>query len=333
MDFSLSSDAEAFRDEARRFAEEHVTDAVVAEAHRTGTMHNWNLHRALGARRWIAAPWPSCDGGLDFSGATMVVLLEELHARRAPFDGWAVTMSGANALRDCGSATLRKNVLPKVLAGDSLIALGFTEPDAGSDVAAARTRAERDGESWILTGTKMFTTMAHEAEWILLLARTSVDGPKHAGLSMFLVPTETEGIEVVPVHTLGGERTNITFYNETRIGDEWRVGDVGDGWRVLTRSLNAERGSAFGAWPDFIGTSRKILDMSIEWYRRQSPDDVMATGILDRERIGRAATRHEVARLLGHRAIWAAELGVDPMVEAAMAKVFVTESLKLPAPT
>jgi alkylation response protein AidB-like acyl-CoA dehydrogenase len=329
MDFGVSVAEETFRQEARAFAETHVTDEVVSRAYRTGTMHDWGLHRALAERGWIAAPWPIEDGGLAMGAFQTMILLDELQAARAPLDGWVTTMCGTNALRDCGTEMHRRDVVSKVVAGEALISLGFSEPDAGSDVAAVRTRAIRDGSEWVINGQKMFTTMAHEARWVFLLTRTGAPDSKHRGLTMFLVPLDDPGVEVQPVHTLGGERTNITFYNDVRIGDEWRVGEVDGGWDVLTLALNHERGSAFGAGSSFLGTSRKVLESACTWARTRDADGNRAfDDPAARLRIGSAAVLHEVARLLNHRTIWMAERGQPPMVEAAMAKLFATETLQ-----
>ena len=116
---------------------------------------------------------------------------------------------------------------------DITIALGFTEPECGSDVAAARTKAVRSGDEWIINGSKMFTTNGHIADYVFLLARTNPEKPKHKGLTMFLVPLDAHGVEVQAVWTLSGERTNITFYSDVRVGDECRIGEVDGGWGVL----------------------------------------------------------------------------------------------------
>jgi alkylation response protein AidB-like acyl-CoA dehydrogenase len=324
VDFEPSERVDRFRAEAAEFARQHVTPEVRARARATGTMHSWALHRALAERRWLAAAWPEDEGGLGRDPLEMMVVLEELHRVGAPLDGWVVTMSAASAVRAHGSAELRHEVLRPIADGGALIAIGFTEPDAGSDVAAARTRAVRDGDEWIITGQKMFTTMAHEARWVFLLARTDQDVPKHKGLTMFLVPTVSPGIEIEPVLTLGGERTNATFYTDVRVADSMRVGDVNDGWNVLMTSLAFERGSAFGATSSFLGTFDSAL-------RHATEAVVDADGSeLDRSvlgRLGEAAMDLEVARLLNHRSIWLASR-VTPDVEASMAKLFVTERLQ-----
>src|SRR5438309_1487418 len=233
MDFRFPAGAEVFRAEARKFVAEHVTHELVERAYRTGTMHDWGLHRALGERGFLAGSWPEADGGRGRSVFEMMVLLDELNRAEAPLDGWVVTMSAANTIRIMGTEEQHRTVLPAVVSGDALIAIGFSEPDSGSDVASARTRAVRDGDEWIVNGQKMFTTMAHEARWVFLLTRTDPEAPKHRGLTVFLVPMDTPGIELQPVHTLGWERTNITFYTDVRVDDRWRVGEVNGGWDVI----------------------------------------------------------------------------------------------------
>ena len=314
-------DGDRFRSEARAFVAEHVTREVVGRAYRTGTMHDWGLHRALGRRGWVAGSWPGEEGGQGRSAFEMSVLMEELNRAGAPLDGWVVTMAAANAVRLKGSPELRGEVLPAIAAGEALIAIGFSEPDSGSDVAAARTTAVPDGDEWIVNGQKMFTTMAHEARWVFLLTRTNPDAPKHRGLTMFLVPLDSPGIEIQPVHTVGWERTNITFYSDVRVADRWRVGDVDGGWEVMLASLGFERGSAFGAGASFLGVMGLVLDGVAEAVDAD-------TDTLTLERLGRAATEYEVATLLNHRSFWLAEHGVVPDTEGAMAKLYASEALQ-----
>ena len=328
MRFDLPASAEAFRTEVREFVRQHVTDEVVARAYRTGTMHDWGLHRALAEKGWLAAPWSPEDGGQGRSPFEMMVLLDEMHRAGAPLDGWITTMCGASAVKAAGTDDQRALVIKKVVAGEALIALGFSEPDAGSDVAAARTRADRDGDEWVINGQKMFTTMAHEAEWVFLLTRTDA-ASKHGGLTMFLVPLDSPGVTVDPVHTLGGERTNITFYTDVRVPDSARVGEVNGGWKILTLALNLERGSAFGAGSSFLGTMQTVLERTTGWARNATgPRGRVADDLQARRRIAKAFVDYEVSRLLNHRSIWLVDRGQMPDVEAAVAKVFATESLQ-----
>jgi alkylation response protein AidB-like acyl-CoA dehydrogenase len=157
MDFSLPPNAEAFAKEVREFVTEHVTEEVVKRSLETGTMHDWGLHQALAARGWLAPMWPADEGGRNLSEIEGMVLLDHLHRAGAPLDGWITTMCGASAIRTLGTDEQRANVVAKVVAGEALIALGFSEPDSGSDVASARTKAIRDEDGWVINGQKMFT--------------------------------------------------------------------------------------------------------------------------------------------------------------------------------
>src|SRR5205085_7685820 len=131
---------------------------------------------------------------------------EEVARAGAPMDGWGTTELVARTLAIAGTDDQRRDIIPRALRGEILISLGYSEPDAGSDVASVSTRAERDGDGWIVNGQKMFTTMAHEANYVFLLARTDPSLPKHRGLTMFLVPLDAPGVEISAIHTLGGER-------------------------------------------------------------------------------------------------------------------------------
>src|SRR5690606_11709781 len=129
------------------------------------------------------------------------------------------------------------------------------------------TKAVRDGDHWVIDGQKMFTTMAHEAQYVFLLTRTNPDAPKHKGLTMFLVPMDTPGIEVTPVATMGGERTNITFYDGVWVSDAWRVGDVDAGWSVMHAALVYERSSANWGEPDYL------VEAVAAWALQAAPGD------------------------------------------------------------
>ena len=218
MDFRLGSKSDAFRAEVRSFLDEHLDPEVIERAHRTGTMHDKDFHR--GPRR------PGLDrrlvaGRIRRPGARPV--RDDRPARRAPARRRAHRRHGAvdDRVPDDPAGrrptSRRRDFIPRALAGEIIMSLGYSEPDSGSDVASIKTRAVRDGDEWVINGQKMFTTLAHEANYVFLLARTNHDVAKHRGLTMFLVPLDSPGIEIHPVHTVGGERTNATFYNDVRV--------------------------------------------------------------------------------------------------------------------
>ena len=322
MDFRLGAKSDAFRREVRAFLAEHATPAMIERCHRSGTLHDWAFHRALGKKGWIAASWPKTYGGQERDELEMAAFHEE--AAHVPMDGLGITLMVASTLRRVGTDEQKAAILPGLLRGDAICALGYSEPGAGSDVAAARTRAVRDGDGWIIDGEKVFTTLAHEAQYVFLLTRTDPSRPKHDGLTMFLVPMDSPGIEVRPIHTLGGERTNATSYTGVRVPDSCRVGEVDGGWQVLMVALAYERSWALGR------EGVPVLRDFIAWARIARDDD--GRRVIDdpavRETIARVAIRNEVSILLALRATWVSASGQLPGVEGSMAKLFTSEAFQ-----
>ena len=322
MDFRLDPATVALQQEVRSFLTEHLTPDIVERSLDTGTMHDWGLHRKLCERGYLAAGWPTEVGGLGHSVIATTALMQELYRAGAPIDAMNMAaMVGATLLLR-GTDEHRHEVLPRILAGEVLCALGYSEPDAGSDVAAAQTRAVRDGDQWIVNGQKMFTTMAHEAEYVFLLTRTNPDAAKHKGLTMFLVPMSSPGIEVTPVETVGGERTNITFYTDVAVPDSCRVGRVDDGWSVMHAALVYERASA--NW----GEPAQLLELAAGWAGDPQGRDGARPldDPINQERLARWDTELEVGRLLLYRSAWMAATGALPLVEGSMAKLALTEA-------
>ena len=321
MDFQLLDSQERFRVEVRQFLAE-LPPSAPATIHDSGTLHNWDVHRAMAHRGWLSAAWPAEQGGQDRDPFEMAVLAEEFARAGIPIEGWAIAELVARTLQIVGTEQQRRDIIPAVLRGDVLMCLGYSEPDSGSDVAAARTRAVRDGDGWIIDGQKMFTTMAHEARYVFLLARTNLDVPKHRGLTMFLVPLDLDGVQVHPVHTLGGERTNATFYHQVRVPDTARVGEVDGGWDVMMVAL------AFERQPAAAGQLLHLVEKAIAW--AQTPG---ADGLAPIERpevrscIARAYTDLEVSRLMGYRMTWLTARNVLPHTEGSIAKLFSSEAL------
>jgi alkylation response protein AidB-like acyl-CoA dehydrogenase len=323
VDFAPSEAAQEFRREVRDVVAEHFTDDVRRRMHDTGTMHDWGLHRAIAARGWIEQALPAALGGGGRDPEELATLFHELEIAGAPYDGLSVVVMVACVIAHAGNEMQRGEVLPRLLSGESAVCLGYTEPDSGSDVAAARTKAVRDSDGWRIDGQKMFTSVAEESDWVLLLTRTSTEGPKHAGLTFFLVPMDTPGIEVQPVRTLTGKRTNVTFYNDVHVGDEWRVGEVDGGWQVMLVALSYERGLAGG-----IRDGERLLRAAEAHAATATRAD--GTRLIDdpivRERLVRLAIDNEVTDLLAGRAAWVAATGRLPGTEGAACKLFATEA-------
>ncbi len=324
MDFRFSAQAQAFRGEVREFLAENLTAEMIA-ATRDGTIHSAELHRAMADRGWLSGAVPAELGGGGMDPVLLCVLIEELQLHQAPMDALGVAVVAVSMILEHGSEQLRAEAVPRLLSGEALACFGYSEPESGSDVAAARTRAVRRGDTWVINGSKMWTTLAHVADYVLLLTRTDPDLPKHRGLTFFVVPLDTPGIEIQPVETMGTERSNATFYDDVELGDEWRLGEVNGGWEVMKTALKYERGIAGGQFP-----SPPLIDAALDWARTSHraggtppiDDDVV------RQRLIEAMIDVEVCRSFAYHTAALASEGAMFGVEGSMTKLFASESYK-----
>ena len=314
MDFSLPPHVLAYRDDVRRIIAETITQEVIDRQHNTGTFNSYEMNRALSAAGLLERAVPGLGKGDPLE---LWVLFNELEKAQVPYDSISVAIMIAGVVNAVGTEEQKARVLPSILTGEDLVCMGYSEPDFGSDVASIVTRAVRDGDEWVINGAKMWTTMAHEAKWLILLTRTNPDVPKHKGLTMFILPMDTPGITVEPVPTMGTEKTNATFYDNVRVGDEAVLGDVDGGWRTMGVALAFERGVMGGTNPGVA-----LLRHFEEWAAHE--------GLLDdsivRERMVRVAIDNEVSKLLTQRCASIAAKGGLPGLEGSMTKVFATEA-------
>jgi alkylation response protein AidB-like acyl-CoA dehydrogenase len=307
MDFSrveLSDADQAFLDEARSFLGTHMTEEVRRRDRETGDNFDAGLHLKFGAAGYLAKEWkPQSEGGFS----RLRRRIWELEKRRAhvPWVTWGTTAMVARSVAKFGSPEVRDEVLPKVFSGEVRLCLGYTEPEGGSDVATCKTRAVRDGDAWIINGSKMFTTGAHNCQYVFLITNTAPDAPKHKSLTMFLVPLDTPGIEIQGVRTVDGDRTNIVYYSDVRVDDKYRLGDVNAGWTVLREPLNTEHG-AVAAAPDGLqdpsimmhqaGSMAEAVDKAVVRVTQPDPD---GRRLIDDKsvayRLGRSVARLEGA--------------------------------------
>lgn len=298
MDFShvqLSDEDRAFRDGLRTFLAEHVTGEVIERDRRTGENFDEGVHRALGASGYLAADWAGeADGG--FSAVHRRIWELEIGRAHTPWFHWGTTALVANFVAQFASGELRDEVLPGVLSGEILLCLGYTEPDGGSDVATCKTRAVRDGQGWIVNGSKMFTSNAHNSRYVFLLTNTDPDGPRHHNLTLFLVPLASPGIEIQPVRTVDGDRTNIVYYSDVRVADRYRIGDVNGGWTVMRAALAAEHGVRE---PDSAGLQKLAVMTEHALLTAEALDAVSASVGTPTDdvalRLGRCVARQEAA--------------------------------------
>ena len=251
MDFSrveLSDDDQAFLDEARalpaRARSPRTSSAATARPATTSTRAcTWrSAQRGYLTREWK----PESEGGFN----RVRRRIWELEKRRAHVP-W-VTVGHhrddrAGRWRSSVQPELKDEVMPRVFSGHVRLCLGYTEPEGGSDVATCKTRAVRDGDDWVINGSKMFTTGAHNCQYVFLITNTDPDAPKHKSLTMFLVPLDSPGIEIQGIRTVDGDRTNIVYYSDVRVDDKYRLGEVNGGWTVVREPLNAEHGAVDAA--------------------------------------------------------------------------------------
>ncbi|MBX7455774.1 acyl-CoA dehydrogenase family protein [Mycolicibacterium sp. 3033] len=249
MDFSrvqLSDDDQKFQDDVRSFLSEIVTEDVIRRDRETGDNFDEGVHLAIGAAGYLDREWRP-DSANPFTRVQRRIW--ELEKRRAhvPWVTSGTTAMIARSVEKFASAELREEVLPGVYSGHVRMCLGYTEPEGGSDVATCKTRAVRDGEGWIINGSKMFTTGAHNCQYVFLITNTDPTAPKHKSLTMFLVPLDSPGVEIQGVRTVDGDRTNIVYYTDVRVADRYRLGEVNGGWAVVREPLDAEHGAVDAA--------------------------------------------------------------------------------------
>jgi alkylation response protein AidB-like acyl-CoA dehydrogenase len=309
MDLSLvqlDHQQQEFAAQVREFFAVHATAHVLEHERLTGDGYNQQIHLALGQRGWIMPHYPPERGGAGLDAVRQRILDLEMTRSRVPRSTLGTTRLIASALEKYARPSIRDEVLRGVAAGTIRLCLGYTEPDGGSDIAAAKVRAVRDGDEWVINGSKIFTTGAHHCQYTFLITRTDPDLPKHKGLTMFLLPLDSPGVEIQAIRAFSGERTNIVYYDDVRVRDTYRLGEVNDGWAVVHGPLDAEHGigmdpvaaklsdQAMGQnWPVELSWA---LDTAVEWALTPRADGTRpADDPHVRYRLGKAAIDVEAA--------------------------------------
>jgi alkylation response protein AidB-like acyl-CoA dehydrogenase len=276
--------------------------------------------RRIGEDGWLGLGWPVEYGGLGRGPVDQMIFVEESH--------WAgvalplLTLSSVGpALMQLGTPEQKARILPGILRGELHFSIGYTEPSAGTDLASLQTRAERDGDEWVITGEKLYTSAIQYADFVWLAARTDPDAPKHRGLSVFLVPTTAPGFSWTPLRTMVGEFTSATFYDHVRVPLANLVGEENGGWAIITNQLNLERVA--------ISPASGIL-RSIEEVRAWAAAERLADGrrVIDQEWVrillARVWARAEALKLFNWKVAWAADKGLKP-ADASATKVYGSE--------
>lgn len=323
MQIELTSEQRGFRDELRSYFDSLMTDDLRSELSSGGEGGGpefRNAMRRMGRDGLLGLSWPKRYGGQERTAMEQFIFADEIQAAGFPFPFLTVNTVGP-ILRDHGSEAQRDDFCPRILAGELFFSIGYSEPEAGTDLASLRTRAVRDGDQWVINGQKMWTSLADYADYIWLAARTDPDAPKHAGLSVFLVPTTSPGFSRQPIRTVGGVTTNATFYDDVRVPAENLIGGENNGWKLITGQLNHERVSLVT-----VGRLRRDLRDVAEWATKTVVD---GRAVIEREwvrsHLARIHAKSEVLRLMNWKQAWAADDGSSRMGESSMIKVYGSE--------
>jgi alkylation response protein AidB-like acyl-CoA dehydrogenase len=327
MDFRFTKEEETFQQELQELLKAEIpsnwkgtdaygkTDDVEFEQH---------MRRRLIERGWLTMEWPEEYGGQNASNVKMAIFADEMMYHEAPGrDGSGVGLL-APALMRHGTDEQKRQHLPPISRGEVTWSQGFSEPEAGSDLASLQTRAVEDGDDYLITGQKIWSSSAHLADWMFLLARTDPDAPKHRGITYFLVEMKTPGITVRPIINMVGEHHfNEEYFDNVRVPKANIVGEVNRGWYVAMTTLNFEREGI-----TYTARARKPLDLLIDYVRETKLNGMpLARDPAVQHKLAEMVLETEVSRLLSYRIAWLVDQGQEPQHESSISKLFSSELL------
>lgn len=329
MKTQYSESQEALRQEFREYMSALMTPELREEiAQPLGTEGGGPLWRQamrqMGRDGWIGLGWPKEWGGRGYGPIEQYIFIEEVTRAGLPFP-YLTTESIGPAIAEFASEEIRAKLLPQILAGETVVAIGYSEPQAGTDMAALRTRATRDGDHYVITGQKVYTSLAHFADYVFLAVRTGDPEtlPRHKGISIILVPTDAEGYSSTPIYTVGDGETNTTYYDNVRVPVGNLIGWENGGWQVVTSQLNRERLTLMNP-----GTANLLFQKTLTHAR-----DALATDgrpLLDQPRVQRALANAyaqlRVLQLACRKQAWAIANGSLDAADASAIKVFGYEA-------
>jgi len=322
MNFDFSPEETAFQDDVDRFLCENysleVMDPLAEQLSQTvDTPAKRAFMAKLADRGWLGMSWPKEYGGQERSGIYDFLLTERLSRMGCPQPGKGVGIVGKTIIRH-GNDRLKRFFLPRIMRGEVEFAIGYSEPQAGSDAAAMTLRADRDGDGWRLNGTKIWTTSAHFADWYWLGARTDPDAPKHKGITLFLLEMNHPGLTIQPTWTIGDERTNQVFFDNVWVSNDFVVGEVNRGWTYICEALDLER---FAMMP--VGILERKVEALCEYVGSAQRDgQPLRHDRVVRRTMVQIVTQLEVARMLQRRVIHEALAGI-PTVSSSKYKLYM----------
>ncbi|SUZ51590.1 uncharacterized protein METZ01_LOCUS4444, partial [marine metagenome] len=325
VEFKFTAEDEEFRTELRAFMKTELPDPWEG-AGRYPEDDDWDLNRVIrqkmAEKGWLTMHWPEEYGGQNASPVKSAIYNEEIAYMRAPGrDIFGVRMLGPTLMIH-GSEEQKKTHLPSVAKGEIQWCQGYSEPESGSDLASLSTRAVRDGDELVINGAKVWTTMAHRADWIMLLTRTDPDAPKHRGISFVLVDMKSPGVSVRPIINMaGGHEFNQVTFDDVRVPRANVVGDEDRGWYVAVTLLDFERSGI-----DYSASARRLLDDTKEFATETKRNGVPLIEIpWVRTLMADRYIDCEVARLMAYNVAYMQSQDLIPTKEASMSKVFGSE--------
>lgn len=325
MRYAFTETQLAWREEVRAFIHENLTEELRAEMRRVAGFqdvgpHGRQFQERLRKKGWWGLTWPKEHGGLEKSAIELFIFVEEMTLAGCPFLSLTYTSIAPTILR-VGTEEQKKEWLPLIVRGEVEFALGYSEPEAGTDLAALKTRAEADGDDLVINGQKMWNTGAHLATHEWLAVRTDPTTKKHRGISIVIVPLGSPGITIQPVTVWPGLRTNAVFFDNVRIPKKNLIGEPGTGFYIAAMALNFERISIGSP-----GIVQRFFGELVELVKRQRRDGCpLAEDPGVRRKLARLAVEIEVSRMLALANAWAIDQGGMPIAEASMAKIFASE--------
>lgn len=331
MDFSLTPEQLQLEREVYEYLEklmtpelkEELLDSIEGGGPDTHPAYTKAI-RQLGKDGWLGIGWPEEYGGQGRSAIEQYIFFDATYGYFAiPIPMLALNTVGPAIMRH-GSPEQKKRFLPKILKGELHISIGYTEPDAGSDLASLRTKAERDGDDYIINGHKIFTSLAQFCDYIWLAARTDPDAKKHKGISIFMIDINTPGITVDPIRTLGNFDSNFTYYDNVRVPKNCLIGEENKGWYYINSQLAMERIMLAAH-----SRPRRALEETIAWAKEHIYD---GKPVIEqpwvRNKLAELAVDIEALKIFNFWVAWQLTQGVEPFADASMTKVFGTELMQ-----
>jgi alkylation response protein AidB-like acyl-CoA dehydrogenase len=323
MEIGLTEEQEQLRTELREYYANLLTPDVEAELATSGGVGPTvrRIVKQMAADGWLGIGWPTEYGGQGRSAVEQFIFFDESMRSGAPVPMLTINTVGPTIMA-FGSQEQKEFFLPRILAGELHFCIGYTEPNAGTDLAALETKAVVDGDELVINGQKIFTSLAGDADYCWLAVRTNPDAPKHKGISIVIVPMDTPGVKVVPMQLIGDHNINSTYWEDVRVPVSNVVGGLNNGWSLITNQLNHERVTLCSP-----GIIERALGDVLEWAKETKLAD--GRRVVDQEwvriNLAKVHAKLEFLRLINWKVAWTATQGHLDVADASSIKVFGTE--------